>query len=113
MKQVNDLKHVQNTTAVALLFNGKPAGRIVANWSDNPAGSVCTASVIIWAGPLENAGFDYRTTGRAGGYGYDKLSQAVWQCFKKLKVDTIAVQPANGRTLDEFTERGYEAFTIC
>jgi hypothetical protein len=113
MKQVNDMKHVQGTTAIALLFDGKPAGRIIANWSDNPAGSVCSASVIIWDGPLKDCGFDYSTIGRASGYGYDKLSQAVWQCFKQLKVETIAVQPANGRTNDEFLERGYQVFTIC
>lgn len=113
MKQVNDLKHVNGTTAIALLFEGKAAGRVIANWSDNPNGSVCTASVIIWGGPLKDHKFDYATMGRAGGYGYDKLSQAVWQCFKKLGVETLKVQPANGQTCEEFEAWGYEYFKVC
>ena len=120
MKQVNDLKHVQGTTAKAILFNGKPAGRLIANWSDNPAGSVCTASVIIFGGPLADmkhpktgASLDYRNTGKASGYGYDKLSQAVWQCFKNAGIETLAVKPSNGQTEEEFTMRGYEVFSIC
>ena len=113
MKQVNDLKHVKGTTATALLFNGKPAGRIIANWSDNPNGSVCTASVIIFAGSLEGLGLDYTITGRAGGYGYDKLSQAVWQCFKQCGIECEILRPGNGQVREEFEKRGYQVFTIC
>ena len=66
-----DLSHVRSVSAWALWFDGKPAGKIVANWSDNPAGSVCTATVAIWDGPCKEL---EKTTASAGGYGYDKLS---------------------------------------
>jgi hypothetical protein len=119
-KLVTDLKHVAGTTAKALIFEGKPAGRIIANWSDNPAGTVCKASVIIWAGPLkdtknENTGtcFNYLNIGTAGGYGYDKLSSAVWQCFNNAGVETKQVKPANGQTNEEFESWGYTIFDIC
>jgi hypothetical protein len=120
MKTIKEFKHVAGTTAKAILFEGKPAGRLIANYSDNPNGTVCTASVIIWAGPLKEAKhpktgkqFDYGNTGKAGGYGYDKLSQAVWQCFENVGIETIRVKPANGQTDEEFTARGYVIFDIC
>jgi hypothetical protein len=113
MKTIKDFKHVAGTTAKAILFNGKPAGRLIANWSDNPAGTVCTASVIIWAGELKDKKFDYSNMGKAGGYGYDKLSQAVWQCFNNAGIETKVVKPANGMTDDEFVAWGYEIFDIC
>lgn len=120
MKRIKEFKHVAGTTAKALIYDGKPAGRIIANWSDNPAGTVCSASVIIWAGPLKDMkhpktgkGFDYGNIGKAGGYGYDKLSQAVWECFNNAGIETVKVKPANGQTDEEFIERGYVIFDIC
>lgn len=114
MKRVTELTHVSNVTAKALIFNGKPAGRIIANWSNNPNGSVCNASVIIWAGELANMknektgkAFDYGNIGKAGGYGYDKLSQAVWQVFNNVGIETKKVKPANGQTNEEFEAWGY------
>lgn len=115
MKRVTEMKGPQATTAWALLYNGKPAGKLIANWSDNRAGSVCSASVIIWGGPLdmkENKGFDFSIVGKAGGYGYDKLSQAVWQCFKKSGIDVKVVSPGNGQTREEFEEWGYEVVEV-
>ncbi len=73
-----DLSHVKSVTAVALMFDGKQAGKIVANWSDNPAGSVCTATVSVWAGPLSDLP---KSTESAGGYGYDKLSSCLSRIF--------------------------------
>jgi len=70
---VFDLKHVKSVSAIAILYEGKPSGRIIANWSDNPNGSVCTAMVGVWSGPL---GEMPKAVGRAGGYGYDKISSA-------------------------------------
>ncbi len=58
-----ELKHCKSVSAVALSFEGKYAGRIVANWSDNPNGSVCTATVAIWHGPLAELP---STTAKAG-----------------------------------------------
>jgi hypothetical protein len=120
MKTIKEFKHVAGTTAKAILFEGKPAGRLIANWSDNPSGTVCTASVIIWAGPLKDAKhpktgkeFNYGNIGKAGGYGYDKLSQAVWQCFQNVGIETVAVKPGNGQTDEEFSMRAYVIFDIC
>jgi hypothetical protein len=111
-KQITDYSHVKGTTAVALLYDGKPAGRLIANWSDNPAGAVCRASVVIFAGPLKDHDFNWSNVGTAGGYGYDKLSQAVWQCFNKAGAEAKIVRPANGRTQDEFEAHGYTYFPI-
>lgn len=120
MKRINEFKHVQGTTAKALIYEGKPAGRVIANWSDNPNGAVCTASVIIWGGPLGSsknektgAQFNYNNLGKAGGYGYDKLSQAVWQCFNNVGIETKAVKPANGQTNEEFEAWGYIVADVC
>lgn len=120
MKTIKNFKHVEGTTAKALIYEGKPAGRIIANWSDNPNGSVCNASVIVWAGPLKDKkhpktyrSFDYGNIGKAGGYGYDKLSQAVWQCFQNAGVETVIVKPGNGQTNEEFEHYGYVVFDIC
>lgn len=115
MKHVTEMKGPKATTAWALLYNGKQAGKLIANWSDNPMGTVCSASVYIFAGPLdlkEKKGFDYGNVGKAGGYGYDKLSQAVWQVFNKCGIETKKVKPANGLTREEFEAWGYEVFEI-
>lgn len=112
MKTVNEMKHANSVTAKALIFDGKPAGRIIANWSDNPSGSTCSASVIVWLGPLseysENGKeLNYANIGKAGGYGYDKLSQAVWQCLVRAGVPVKEVKPGNGLTNQEFEAWGY------
>lgn len=118
MKRVTEMQGPANTNAWALIFAGKPAGKMVANWSNNPNGTVCSASVYIWAGPLDlkdqkgKFKFDYGTVGKAGGYGYDKLSQAVWQCFEKVGIPTKEVKPANGRTRDEFEAWGYTVIEV-
>lgn len=80
-----DGSHVKGVSAYVLIHpdsdrRGKIAGRIVANHSDNPAGSVCTATVHVWSGPLEPMP---ATTGKAGGYGYDKLSAAVHDAISR------------------------------
>ncbi len=83
MKSAYDQIHVKSVKAWALLFNGEMAGRIVANYSNNPNGSVCTATVGCWNGPLKDTD---ASTGRAGGYGYDKFSAAVSSALNKMGV---------------------------
>ena len=78
--RVYDMKHIKSVSAYVLMYKGKFAGRIVANWSDNPNGSVCTAVVMIFDGPLDSMPV---TTGKAGGCGYDKLSAAVHEAICK------------------------------
>lgn len=81
-----DCQNVKSVRAWGLLFPDagvlKQAGRLVANYSDNPAGAVCTASIVAWGGPLADMygarTYDPRNaTGRAGGGGYCKFSAAV------------------------------------
>lgn len=115
MKHVSEMKGPKNTTAWALLYNGKPAGKLIANWSESRSGSVCSASVLIWSGPLdvkEKKGFDWGTIGKAGGYGYDKLSQAIWQIFNKSGVEAKVVRPGNGLSRQEFEAWGYEVAEV-
>ena len=86
-KNIYDYSHVKGVSYACLSHHastrpGGFAGRIVANWSDNPAGSVCTAQVSIWEGPLACIP---NTIGRAGGYGYDKLSAAIQSAITRAK----------------------------
>lgn len=50
--------------------------------------------------------------GKAGGYGYEKLSHAVWQCFEKVGVKAKVVKPGNGCTRGEFEAWGYEVIEV-
>ena len=92
MKSAFDFNHVKSVKAWALTFKGEMAGRIVANYSDNPAGSVCVASAGFWGGPFKDK---EHSTGRAGGYGYDKFSAAVSEALHKIGV----VNELDGRWL--------------
>ena len=88
MKTVPELKFCSGTTAWALLYQGKYAGKVIANWSDNPAGATCSASVVIWDGPLEpNEQLSYSNVGRSQGYGYDKLDSSIRKCLFAAGVD--------------------------
>lgn len=114
-KDAYDLNHVKSVSAIAVLYNGNFAGRIVANWSDNPNGSVCTATVSVWIGPLE---YMPKGTGRAGGCGYDKLSSAISDAINKVIAedpDKIAPKFA-GCGMTEvrkwFEQFGYELFGV-
>lgn len=83
MKSAYEMNHVKSVKAWAVLFNGEMVGRIVANYSDNPNGSVCTATVGFWGGKLKDT---QSSTGRAAGYGYDKFSAAVSSALSKIGV---------------------------
>lgn len=84
MKNIFDFPHVKSVRAWALMLKGEMAGKIVANFSDNPNGSVCAAQVIIWTGPLSSKEIRPVALGKAGGYGYDKFSAAVSDSLQKL-----------------------------
>lgn len=78
-KSAFDCKHVNSVRAWALasVKDGKPemVGRVVADYSDNRNGSVCTVTVVAWGGPM-NAWHESGMTAKAGGYGYCKFSAA-------------------------------------
>jgi len=66
---------------------GEEAGKILAYYSTNPAGSVCHANVILYPHGWELIGKEAPEVrgeeGRAGGYGYDKYSAAVADSLHK------------------------------
>lgn len=116
-KSIFDYQHVKGTTAICLLNKETKeyCGRIVANWSDNPAGTVCTACVMLWGNSPVKTIKDYsHAQGKAGGYGYDKLSQAIWSALKKMSIaDKIKVDPASGNQQSAFEEAGFVWIEIC
>lgn len=125
MKSAYAMKHVKGTTAIALIKDGQLAGKIVANWSDNPAGSVCTATVHIL-----HDGHWFCGTGRARGYGYDKLSSATYEALRSSSADhyernkeaqtinrdlsnVINVYPGAGNQRQAFEDAGYQYVGVC
>ena len=113
MKYAHDYSHAKSVTAWGLLYQGKEAGKLIANWSDNPAGSVCAATVWVSAGPLAEWYYSFPKTGRARGYGYDKLSAAVASAFIAAGVQPRALESAgNGQTREEFEAWGYTVIRV-
>ena len=111
-KSIFDYKHVKNTTAVCLLNKktGCYCGRIIANWSDNPNGSVCTANIQLFINaPTARSKEDFvNVQGKAGGYGYDKLSAAIDQALRKAGLhEIIKVQGASGNQAEAFENAGF------
>ena len=64
---------------------GEEAGKILAYYSDNPAGSVWHAKVILYFYGCNILGIENNESmeGKAGGYGYDKFSAAVADSLHK------------------------------
>lgn len=108
MTYANDMKHTRAVTAIALMKDGKHAGKIIANWSDNPNGSVCTATVWFTAPNDEWV----CATGKAGGYGYDKFSAAVYGALRSAGVSIGTLSPGDGRTQELFESFGYQYISI-
>lgn len=119
MKNIFDYSHVKGVRAWALMHKGKQAGKIVANFSDNPAGSVCTAQAIFWTGPLshiKNYGDVHGPfLGKAGGYGYDKFSAAVESSLRKQGINPKESMGGCGDTaVKAFLEKhGYSVLEVC
>ena len=108
MKNIFDFPHVKSVRAWALMRKGKMAGKIVANFSDNPAGSVCTAQVIIWTGPLSEEKIEVPALGKAGGYGYDKFSAAVSGSLIRLGFNPGTMSGEGDTSVKAFFEKnGY------
>lgn len=127
MRNIFDYKHVKGTTAIALLKDGKTAGRIICNWSDNPAGSVCTAQVMLWDGVISDkikkehhpsihsdCYLPVVMIGKAGGYGYDKRSAAIADALRIGGIwDLLPVQGASGNERQVFEDAGFVWFEVC
>lgn len=125
-KNVFDLHHVKSVSAICLMKDGKNVGRIVANWSDNPNGSVCTAQVMLWDGEIsdkikkrriKNEFLDCELSvtmiGKAGGYGYDKLSSAIASALEKGGLsEYIKVNGGSGNQRQAFEDAGFQYIEI-
>lgn len=71
----------RNITAQALLFDGKPVGRIVIKH-----GAAATAYVQMWGASMASA--------RATGYGYDKASAAVMSALGRIPAEQMDSETA-------------------
>jgi len=126
-KNIFDYKHVKGVTAIALYKEGKSARKIICNWSDNPAGSVCTAQVCLWDGEIsEKVKQEHTKTefldchlpvtmiGKAGGYGYDKRSAAISSALRKGGLhELLPVEGGAGNERTVFENAGFEWFEVC
>ena len=102
MITVEKMQHPKRTKAVAILYNGEEAGRIVSNISKS---GVWTSGVWIWDGPIENFSHKVAT---AGGGGYCKFSHSVGFALGAPDImgrGTKAVR-------DYFTDRGYQYIEV-
>jgi len=77
-------------TAWAILKDGKQAGKVIANWSDNPAGSVCSLAIIGFGEPGDHtiSICNGQVVGKARGYGYCKFSSAFASCLRLNGIET-------------------------
>lgn len=117
MKNIFDFQHVKGVRAWAIIHKGEQAGKIVANFSDNPMGSVCTAQVILWTGPLATTMMETKSgpsLGKAGGYGYDKFSAAVEASLLKQGIDPkVSMGGAGDSAVRSFLEKkGYSIMEV-
>lgn len=89
MKNIFDYKHVKSVSVLLLqdITTREIRGKIIANFSDNPNGSVCTAQIISYDHDPMNEKNAFIVSnpciGKAGGYGYDKLSSAVCRALNE------------------------------
>lgn len=89
MKQAREHSHLKSVSVWVLMDKQSKEiqGKILANWSDNPNGSVCTCDVILWEcekyGLTPKIGTSSVWTGKAGGYGYCKFSTAVHDAINR------------------------------
>jgi hypothetical protein len=113
-KNIFDSKHVKGVKAWALLSNGEMAGKVVANYSDNPMGTVCSASVIIWSGQLKDKiTNDGVCIGKAGGYGYDKFSAACDSAIRKMGLNPGDMNGRGAENVKAFLEKnGYTVLEV-
>ena len=125
-KNIYDCKHIKGVSTITLYKNGKPAGKIICNWSDNPAGTVCTAQVCLYDGEISNKIKEIHIKtefldcmvpatmiGKAGGYGYDKRSGAISAALRVGGIhDLLPVWAGAGDERKVFEAAGFEWFDI-
>lgn len=109
MRTALDCKNVKGVRVWVLLRGNEICGRMVASFSDNPRGSVCTATISAWAGPLAG---NEKLTGRAGGGGYDKLSSAISSALNSGGFQNIFAGVGTPATIRWFKSQGYDVHDI-
>lgn len=130
-KNIFDYSHVKSVTAWALIdtITNKPAGKVIANWSDNPNGSTCTAQVFIdnaesrgltpktyhFQNSLCDMVLDKPAIGKAGGYGYCKLSSAISEAFNNgfENANTNFAGVGEGAVREYLEARGLKVVSVC
>lgn len=125
-KNIFDYTHVKNVhCAIIQNEHNELVGKIIANHSDNPNGSVCTVQVFLC--DKEKYGFISQThkiklmnewaelekpmIGKAGGYGYDKYSAAIYEAIKNNLHDACYPQIA-GRGMSAVISFFKEKFNL-
>jgi hypothetical protein len=103
-----DCRHAKSVLAWGLLHDGKMAGRLVADYSDNPAGSVCTLTLSVWEGPLKDLPVSTPRTARTGGYGYCKASAAFAHIVGDHKLHSAGMSTVRSWLED----RGYDVVDV-
>ena len=126
-KNIFDFKHVKSVSAIALYKEGKSARKIICNWSDNPAGRVCTAQVCLWDKTISDqvtkkhlktefldCMLPIVMLGKAGGYGYDKRSAAISAALRKGGIlNLLPVEGGAGNERCVFEAAGFDWFEVC
>jgi len=119
-KNIFDYKHVKQVSCYSLQDKTTKdiTGKIIANWSDNPNGAVCTAQVILWNSNnynLTQCSGEPIAIGKAGGYGYDKLSAAIDAAMHKGFKDYTGNAAGRGESsiIEYFDSIGIICTRIC
>lgn len=116
MKNIYDCDPIKHVSAMVLMKDGKEAGKILASWSKNRAGSVCTAQVFLYNDRrirVDAKGFGVCMIGKAGGYGYDKFSTAVAHALAAGGMDRhISVEAGRGTVAQDLRAAGYDVIEV-
>lgn len=113
-KSAYDYAHVKMSTAKAILFKGEYAGKIVCNWTDNPAGTGCIMTLNFWKGPIAKWMKGTITVREgSGSSGYDKLSAAFESCIRKMDKAPKDRPSLSSGDINSFLEHyGYVVCTV-
>ena len=84
MRDAYDSAAARSLTAWALVHNGRHAGNAVIAYARS--GGV-TATLSVWGGPFAASA---KSTGHAGGSGYDKASAALSHAARTAKCQALA-----------------------
>jgi hypothetical protein len=117
MKHFLDSNQFKTVSAIALVYDGKPAGKIVAKWTDNNLGGTCTVGMMIYYGPLPvqaKTTIDFSTTKRASGCGYNKFDAALGSLFLHYLPNGEGAWKAcdSGRWRAWLEEQGYTVMEV-